>query len=143
MFELTPARWAGWGGILMGMLGYLVTTGFFERRWHSILSSVVAIILFGVPLLTLITTGFMAGSWVGCMGGLLGGVLTAAFLGWRRRKQEDPEDYLGSKVPNAVEMIADTRDTKPARTDVTFDFSSGSVGEATYHDAPSQQHKNK
>lgn len=137
LFELQNSHWFGWGGILMGMIGYLMTTGFFERRWHAWMTSGAALFLFGLPVLVMMFTGAMAGSWVGCMGGLLGGALTAAFLGWRRRKEEDPEDYLGNKVPNVTEMVVDTRKTKPARTDVTFDFSTGSVGDATYVESQS------
>lgn len=127
-FEPRMASWHGWGGVAMGMAGYLMTKGLFERRWHTILSSLIAMVLLAIPMLGIFMPGGAAGSWVGCFGGLAGGVVTAAFLGWRRRRDEDPADYLGKKVPSASELVGlDGQKTRGAGLDFTptaFNFES-------------------
>ena len=127
-FEPRMANWHGWGGIAMGMAGYLTTKGLFERRWHTVLSSLVAIALLAIPLFGILMPGGAAGSWAGCFGGFAGGVVTAAFLGWRRRRHEDPEDYLGGHVPSVSELAGlDGQKTRNAGLDftpTTFNFES-------------------
>ena len=115
LFETSSTHWHGWGGIAFGMAGYLLTAGIFERRWTTILSSLVAMLFIGGWVLGTIFNPAAAGSWIGLMGGLFGGVLASAFLGWRRKKEPDPEDYLGSQLPSASDLVAGT-------TDVELDF---------------------
>lgn len=117
LFEPGAMRWFGWGGVAMGMAGYLLTSGIFERRISTILSSVVAMFLIGSPVLFSLMPG-VANSWWGVSGGFFGGVLAAAFLGWRRRKVADPADYLGKRAPSAAELVG----LKDNRT--VLDFSS-------------------
>ena len=64
-------------GVLFAYLGYLLTTGWFDRRISSILISIVAALLWGSLLLGLspLQRGI---SWEGHLFGLLGGVLAAA-----------------------------------------------------------------
>lgn len=96
MFDGSEARWFGWGGIAFGMAAYLMTSGIFERRWISILSSLAAIALLGgVMFSALAVPGAIAG-YAGVAGGALGGVAAAAYLGKRRKKIEDPVDLVGN-----------------------------------------------
>lgn len=104
LFEPGMMRWFGWGGVAMGMAGYLLTSGLFERRIGTILSSLAALLVLGLPTLSILLPGGASGSWYGVTGGFLGGVVAAAFLGWRRRKVADPADYLGKRMPSAAEL---------------------------------------
>lgn len=124
LFEPSMVRWFGWGGVAMGMAGYLLTSGLFERRLATILSSLAAMAVLGTPVLAAITPG-VANSWWGMAGGLLGGVMTAAFLGWRRRRSRnpDPEDYLGDRLPSASELAGFDK-----KSDTVFDFDARSPG---------------
>ena len=122
LFEPSTIRWFGWGGVAMGMAGYLLTNGLFERRIGTILSSLVAMAVLGAPVMSAVTPG-AGGSWVGIVGGVLGGVLSAAFLGWRRKKKADPEDYLGNRIPSASELVGLKREEK-----TVFDFDASSPG---------------
>lgn len=112
LFESGNIHWHGWGGIAFGMAGYLLTAGLFERRWATMLSSLVAMFVIGGWVATSIFVPGSVGSWYGVMGGLLGGVATSAFLGWRRRDEEDPEDLIGDRVPSASELASGSGDVE-------------------------------
>ncbi len=99
-FDDTSMRWFGWGGVAFGMAGYLMTSGIFERRWGSIISSVIAIALLGGLVSSALVPGAVMG-YTGVLGGLLGGVASAAFLGKRRKKIADPIDLVGSPMKQA------------------------------------------
>ena len=82
-----PAMHVGASGIIFGYLGYLISTGYFERRFGSILLSAVAAVLWG-GLVFGVLPGQPGISWEGHACGLLAGVLAAwliARFGRRRR----------------------------------------------------------
>lgn len=109
LFEASNMRWAGWGGVAFGMIGYLLTAGLFERRWGTILSSLVAVMTLGSFTFSALMPG-AGGSWFGLAGGLLGGVLSAAYLGWRRKKVADPADLIGgldAPASTAADVVLD------------------------------------
>lgn len=122
LFEADGTRWFGWGGIAMGMIGYLLTAGIFERRWPTILSSLAALIVLALPATFAMIPG-VAQSWVAMVAGFLGGVISAAFLGSRRKASADPEGYLsGKKYVDRGESTQTVFGTTSPRT--TLDFSS-------------------
>ena len=71
----------GMSGVLYGLLGYLLLIGFLERRFMTILLSVVGLVLFGNALPALIPGVSPAGvSWIGHASGFLGGIFAALAL---------------------------------------------------------------
>lgn len=66
----------GASGVVFGLLGFLVTRGFFERSVAAIVMSLVAVLLFGGMIFSLIPV--QAGvSWSGHLFGFIGGVIAA------------------------------------------------------------------
>ena len=82
-----------------------LTAGFFERRWGTILSSLLAVFLLGGSVLAALVPGATT-SFVGVAGGLLGGVLSAAYLGWSRRKNANPDNLIADRMPSAAELAS-------------------------------------
>jgi membrane associated rhomboid family serine protease len=81
----------GASGVVYGYLGYLLTTGWFERKPLAIVLSVVAAFLWG-GLLPGVLPGEEGISWQGHLFGCLGGVAAASYLAKRR-----PPSAPGSK----------------------------------------------
>jgi len=82
-----PAIHVGASGIIFCYFGYLISTGYFERRFGSMLLSTAAVFLWG-GLIFGILPGQPGVSWEGHLFGLLAGVLAAWLLsrfGRRRR----------------------------------------------------------
>lgn len=77
------ANHVGASGLVCGLIGYLVLTGFFDRRLVSIGVAVLVGLLFGTTLLWGIIPISEGVSWDGHLCGLLGG-LAVAFLNHRR-----------------------------------------------------------
>lgn len=100
LFADGAIRWVGWGGVAFGMAGYLMSSGIFERRWGSIISSGLAIALLGGLVSSMLVPGVAMG-WAGLAGGFLGGVGSAAYLAKRRKKIADPIDLVGSPREHA------------------------------------------
>ena len=70
----------GASGLVFGYFGFLVTRGWFDRRFFTILMAVAVLVLYGSLLLgALPTQGFV--SWEGHLCGLLAGALAARFIG--------------------------------------------------------------
>ena len=82
-----PAVHVGASGVIFCYFGYLVSTGYFERRVGAMLLSVAAVFLWG-SLIFGILPGQPGVSWEGHLSGLFAGVLAASLLarfGRRRR----------------------------------------------------------
>jgi membrane associated rhomboid family serine protease len=76
----------GASGVIFAYFAYLLCAGWFERRIGGIMLSVVVFVIWGSLLFGLLPwqTGI---SWEGHMFGLLGGVLAALLIAWRRRRR--------------------------------------------------------
>lgn len=74
----------GASGVVFGLFGYLIATGWFERRIGSIVLSVVVLIGWGGMLLGMSPTQVFV-SWEGHLFGFAGGVLSAWALARKRR----------------------------------------------------------
>jgi membrane associated rhomboid family serine protease len=79
-----PAVHIGISGVIFGYLGYLLLTGWFERRIGSILLSVAAFLLWA-PMLLGVLPVQVGVSWESHLFGLLSGALAAWWLARRRR----------------------------------------------------------
>ena len=83
----------GMSGILYGLLGYLLLIGFLERRFTTILLSVVGLVLFGNALPALIPGVSPAGvSWIGHASGFLGGIIAALALSREPKRLNKAKD---------------------------------------------------
>jgi membrane associated rhomboid family serine protease len=80
-----PSVHIGISGVIFGYLGYLLLTGWFERRVGSILLSVAALLLWAPMLLGMLPVQ-VAVSWESHVFGFLSGVLAAWWLARPRRK---------------------------------------------------------
>jgi membrane associated rhomboid family serine protease len=80
-----PAVHIGISGVIFGYLGYLLLTGWFERRLGSILLSVAAFLLWA-PMLLGVLPVQVGVSWESHLFGFLSGTLAAWWLARRRRK---------------------------------------------------------
>jgi membrane associated rhomboid family serine protease len=78
-----PAFHIGASGILFAYFGYLLFTGWFERRFGSILLSVGVLLVWGSTLFGILPVQ-PAISWEGHLFGLLGGVAAARILARRK-----------------------------------------------------------
>jgi membrane associated rhomboid family serine protease len=68
----------GASGVCFGYFGYLLARGFYERKFGSVLLSVVIAVLFGGTLAGAVPGLSMPGiSWEGHLFGLIGGILVA------------------------------------------------------------------
>ena len=76
----------GASGVVYGYLGYLLTTGWFERKPLAIVGSILAAVLWG-GLLPGVLPGQEGVSWQGHLFGCLGGVMAASYLAKRRPKE--------------------------------------------------------
>ncbi|MCA9574151.1 MAG: rhomboid family intramembrane serine protease [Myxococcales bacterium] len=84
----------GASGVVYGYLGYLLTTGWFERKPLAIVLSVVAAVLWG-GLLPGVLPGQPGISWQGHLFGCLGGVLAASYLAKRAPAREAQPNGAG------------------------------------------------
>jgi membrane associated rhomboid family serine protease len=87
-----PAFHVGASGIIFAYFGYLVLTGWFERKFGSILLSAVVLFVWGSMLVGIFPVQSTV-SWEGHLFGLLGGV-AAAWLLARRTKISSSGKYL-------------------------------------------------
>jgi membrane associated rhomboid family serine protease len=74
----------GASGVVMGLMGFLVARGLFERRFLAILGSIAMAILWGGGILGGLFPGDPHISWQVHLFGLLGGVLAARLVRQRR-----------------------------------------------------------
>ncbi|MCA9701184.1 MAG: rhomboid family intramembrane serine protease, partial [Myxococcales bacterium] len=74
----------GASGVVFAYFGYLLTAGLFERRFGSILLSVVVLLLWGGMIFGVLP-GQVGISWEGHLFGFLAGVLMARVLARRER----------------------------------------------------------
>jgi membrane associated rhomboid family serine protease len=77
-----PAVHVGASGIVFAYFGYLLFTGFFERRIASLLLSIAVFVIWGPTLYGILPTR-SAISWEGHVFGFLGGMVTAWVLAGR------------------------------------------------------------
>jgi membrane associated rhomboid family serine protease len=95
-----PAVHIGLSGVIFGYLGYLLLTGWFERRFGSIVLSVVAFLLWA-PMLFGALPIQSGVSWESHLFGLLSGALTAWMLARRRRRRATAEGRGSSQRPRS------------------------------------------
>lgn len=82
-----PALHIGASGIIFAYFGYLLLTGWFERRPGAVLLSIAVFLVWG-PMLYSILPMQSGVSWEGHLFGLLGGILSAWLLvRWRRARR--------------------------------------------------------
>jgi membrane associated rhomboid family serine protease len=74
----------GASGVVMGLMGFLVARGVFERRFFTVLGSVVMAILWGSDIVGGLFPGDPKISWQVHLFGLAGGVLAARLVRPRR-----------------------------------------------------------
>lgn len=79
----------GYSGVLFGYFGHLIAIGFFERKFGSILLSLVFGAIYGVMVFGVLP-GQTGISWEGHLGGFLGGLATAAWAARRSRQPPKP-----------------------------------------------------
>lgn len=70
----------GASGVIFGMFGFLLSRGFFERSLPAILLSIVATILYGGMLWSLIPLNQYGISWSGHLFGFIGGIVAARMV---------------------------------------------------------------
>ncbi|WP_435283763.1 rhomboid family intramembrane serine protease [Streptomyces koelreuteriae] len=80
---------AGASGLIFGLFGFLLVTGFLERRPLGILTGIVIAAIWGGSILTGLAPTQSGVSWQGHLLGLLAGV--AAAFAFRRRPTAPPE----------------------------------------------------
>ena len=66
----------GASGLIFGLIGFLLFTGFFRREWSALLVSIIVFLLYGGALLSLFVHA-PGISWAGHFFGFLAGVLAA------------------------------------------------------------------
>ena len=81
-----PVIHIGASGIIFAYFGYLLATGWFERRIGSLLLSTLVLLVWGPTLYAVLPTQ-RAISWEGHAFGLLGGILAAWLLARRPRRR--------------------------------------------------------
>jgi membrane associated rhomboid family serine protease len=105
---LSPAPVVGASGVLMGYLGFLLTRGIVERSLWNIGVSLLAILLFGWQIGSVVP-GDARVSWQAHLFGFLAGVV-AAFLFRRRRVRVT--DLSGSSRPDLATTRVDLEKTR-------------------------------
>lgn len=80
-----PMVHIGASGVIFGYFGYLLTTGWFERRLGSLLLSIIVFLIWGRLLLGVLPIAQRI-SWEGHLFGFAGGVLAAWLLARGRRR---------------------------------------------------------
>ena len=74
----------GASGVVMGLMGFLIARGFFERRVFAIINSVVMLLIWGGGILRGLFPQEQGISWQVHLFGLLGGILVARLVRTRR-----------------------------------------------------------
>jgi membrane associated rhomboid family serine protease len=74
----------GASGVVMGLMGFLVTRGWFERRFWSVLGSLVMAVVWGGTIIGGLFPGDPGISWQVHLFGLIGGVIAARVVTRRR-----------------------------------------------------------
>jgi membrane associated rhomboid family serine protease len=76
----------GASGVVMGLMGFLIARGFFERRVFAIINSVVMLLIWGGGILRGLFPQDAGISWQVHLFGLIGGILAARLVRTRRPK---------------------------------------------------------
>jgi membrane associated rhomboid family serine protease len=87
-----PAYHVGASGTIFAYFGYLVFTGWFERRFGSILLSAVVVFLWGSMIFGVFPVERSV-SWEGHLFGLIGGVVAARLLAPQPKTSESDSRY--------------------------------------------------
>ena len=78
-FWATPSH--GISGVIFGLLGYLISIGFVEKRFLAIVLSFTCFWFYGQYLSSLLPWNISHGvSWIGHFGGFIGGLLSAFMI---------------------------------------------------------------
>lgn len=82
----SPGFHIGASGVIFGYLGFLLSRGYFERRFGSILFSLVVLFMYGGLLWGVFPTNPLI-SWQGHLFGFIGGVVSAKLLAEPAKKR--------------------------------------------------------
>lgn len=82
----SPGFHIGASGVIFGYLGFLLSRGYFERRFGSILFSIVVLFMYGGLLWGVFPTNPLI-SWQGHLFGFIGGVVSAKLLAEPAKKR--------------------------------------------------------
>ncbi|WP_088892100.1 rhomboid family intramembrane serine protease [Leptolyngbya ohadii] len=82
----------GASGVIFGYLGFLLSRGYFERRFGSILFSIVVGLMYG-GLIWGVLPGQPGISWEGHLFGFIGGIVAAKLLAEPRTSRKSYRDY--------------------------------------------------
>ncbi len=93
VFGKAQTVYIGAGGLIFGLLGFLVLMGILKRRWYTLLLSLLVLFLYGTALLSILSDAPEV-SWLGHASGLLTGVLAA----WLLRGEKTVEDETGAST---------------------------------------------
>jgi membrane associated rhomboid family serine protease len=83
LFGLPNSIHIGASGVVFGLFGFLLCRGIFERSLGAIFMSLIAVVLYGGMLFSLIPVRYGI-SWSGHLFGFIGGMLAARALATRR-----------------------------------------------------------
>ena len=97
LFGQTGSNHIGASGVVFGLFGYLLSTGWFERKFWPMLLSIFVLFTWGAMIFGVLP-GQRGISWEGHLFGFLGGVLSAfALAKIRRRRDAAEKDPLKQK----------------------------------------------
>lgn len=66
--------------LVFGLCTYLIANGYFQRKFHLIIVSIIVVVLYGGTLLFGIVPGSQGSSWDGHLAGAIAGIITAKIL---------------------------------------------------------------
>ncbi len=76
----------GASGVIYGMLGYLISTGFFNRNMKTVLVSLLILILYGGAVWGVLPAGKFI-SWESHLSGFISGIIVAGIYSKRKRRR--------------------------------------------------------
>jgi membrane associated rhomboid family serine protease len=82
----TGSLHVGASGVVMGLMGFLIARGLFERRFGAIVGSIVMLLLWGGSILRGLFPGDAHISWQVHLFGFAGGILAARLVRSRRQR---------------------------------------------------------
>jgi membrane associated rhomboid family serine protease len=107
LFQSSNELTVGASGLIFGYFGYVLVRGFFDRNWADIIVGLVAGGLYWT-ILQVAIPGTPGVSWIGHVGGLVGGVLAA----WLLRTPAAPRRPVPAGRPTAKSVDDMLRELK-------------------------------